>query len=35
MAAARPMTAAVRALHGVGASFTDHIYDYRDHGGTA
>ena len=29
------MTAAVRALLAAGASFSDHVYDYRDHGGTA
>jgi len=35
MAPARPMTAAVRALLAAGVSFTDHSYEYRDHGGTA
>ena len=35
MAPGRPMTAAVRALLQAGASFSDHVYDYRDHGGTA
>src|SRR5262245_11730585 len=34
MAPARPMTAAVRALLAAGVSFTDHSYEYRDHGGT-
>ena len=29
------MTAAVRALLAAGVSFSDHVYDYRDHGGTA
>jgi len=29
------VTAAVRVLLGLGASFTDHLYEYRDHGGTS
>src|SRR5262245_7334350 len=35
MAPGRPMTAAVRALLAAGVSFSDHAYEYRDHGGTA
>jgi Cys-tRNA(Pro) deacylase len=31
----RPATLAVRALLGAGVPFTDHFYEYRDHGGTA
>ncbi len=30
-----PMTLAVRALLAAGVAFTDHFYDYREHGGTA
>src|SRR5215470_6492413 len=35
MAPRRPMSTAVRALVAAGAPFTDHFYDYREHGGTA
>jgi Cys-tRNA(Pro) deacylase len=35
MTARRPMSAAVRALLAAGVQFTDHFYEYRDHGGTA
>src|SRR5262245_42771229 len=35
MAPRRPMSAAVRALLAAGAPFTDHFYEYREHGGTA
>jgi Cys-tRNA(Pro) deacylase len=31
----RPMSAAVRALLAAGVPFTDHFYEYREHGGTA
>jgi len=31
----RPMSSAVRALLAAGVPFTDHFYEYRDHGGTA
>ena len=31
----RPMTPAVRALLAAGVAFTDHVYEYREHGGTA
>ena len=30
-----PVTAAVRALRAAGVDFTDHLYDYEEHGGTA
>lgn len=30
-----PVTAAVRVLRAAGVSFTDHMYDYEDRGGTA
>jgi len=30
-----PVTAAVRALRTAGIDFTDHLYDYEEHGGTA
>ena len=30
-----PVTAAVRALRTAGIDFTDHLYDYETHGGTA
>ena len=30
-----PVTPAVRALRSAKAAFTDHVYDYEDHGGTA
>jgi Cys-tRNA(Pro) deacylase len=30
-----PVTAAVRALRAAGIDFTDHLYDYEAHGGTA
>src|SRR5262249_33455078 len=35
MAPRRPMSAAVRALRAAGVPFTDHFYEYREHGGTA
>src|SRR5215470_17349839 len=35
MAPRRPMSTAVRALLAAGVPFTDHFYDYREHGGTA
>src|SRR5206468_2848762 len=35
MPPSRPMSAAVRALVAADAPFTDHFYDYREHGGTA
>jgi Cys-tRNA(Pro) deacylase len=31
----RPMSSAVRALLAAGVAFTDHFYEYREHGGTA
>jgi Cys-tRNA(Pro) deacylase len=31
----RPMSAAVRALLAARVAFTDHVYEYREHGGTA
>jgi Cys-tRNA(Pro) deacylase len=30
-----PITAAVRALRAAGVAFTDHLYAYEEHGGTA
>jgi Cys-tRNA(Pro) deacylase len=30
-----PVTAAVRVLRGQGVAFTDHLYPYQEHGGTA
>ena len=33
--AERPMSAAVRRLLAEGVTFTDHHYEYREHGGTA
>jgi Cys-tRNA(Pro) deacylase len=30
-----PVTPAVRALRAAGVDFTDHLYDYEEHGGTA